>query len=259
MRARPGLSFARVLLIALAVATRAYAIDPFEIQVYDGAANDKGQPGLELHLNHVVRGLRTADAPELPQHGQTHMTLEPSYGLTSWWELGGYFQTALRSDGTFDYAGVKLRSKFVTPPNWQRHLRLGVNFELSVLPDTYDRSRWGSEIRPIVAWENPTWLLAANPIVDVSLANPDLADGPSFQPAALAMFKVQEKFGFGLEYYGDVGPIAHALPLRQQRHYIYEVESMLLVRDVELNLGLGEGLTPASNGVVVKMIVGYVF
>ena len=51
------------------------------------------------------------------------VSVEPSLGLEPWWEVGAYFQTAVRRDGTFDYAGVKLRSKFVTPPTWHPHLR----------------------------------------------------------------------------------------------------------------------------------------
>jgi hypothetical protein len=28
---------------------------------------------------------------------QTHFTLEPSLGIRPWWEIGGYFQMALRA------------------------------------------------------------------------------------------------------------------------------------------------------------------
>src|SRR5271169_3442576 len=101
------------------LATQASAVDPFEIQVYDGTANPPGVFGLELHVNTVPIGLLTSPSPpEYPQNHETHFTLEPSLGLFSWWELGGYFQTALRGDQAFDYAGVKLRNKFVTPPTW---------------------------------------------------------------------------------------------------------------------------------------------
>lgn len=126
-------------------------------------------PGLELHLNAWPTGHRSSSPPEAPLHGQYHATLEPSLGLTPWWELGAYLQSAVRTDdGAVDWAGAKLRSKFVTPPGWDAHWRLGVNLEVSYLPEAYDRSRWGSEVRPIVAWEDATWLFAFNPIVDRS-------------------------------------------------------------------------------------------
>src|SRR4029077_2131425 len=97
----------------------------------------RGAAGLEIHLN------RNASA--------THLTFEPSYGVTSFWEIGGYLQTMQGH-----YEGVKLRSKFVAELGYYR---LGMNFEISL-----ERGgRWGGEIRPIISWENSRWLLAANP------------------------------------------------------------------------------------------------
>src|SRR5437016_4765947 len=107
---RAGVAFGSMLLV-LALAAKARALDPFEVQVYDGTANPAHVFGLELHLNGVATGHATAEAPELPLRGQAHATFEPSFGLFPWWELGAYLQTALRADGHVDYAGVKLRSK----------------------------------------------------------------------------------------------------------------------------------------------------
>jgi hypothetical protein len=250
---------AAVALAFVLVTRRAAAIDPFEIQVYDGEANAPGAPGLELHVNRVFNGLTTGASPELPANHQTHFTLEPSFGVTPFWELGGYFETTLRGDGTFDYAGVKLRSKFVTPPHWQEHLRLGLNLEVSLLPEHYDRDRWGGEIRPIVAWENERWLFVVNPIVDLSFAGPDASAGPTFQPAAMAKVKIAGTVAVGLEYYTDLGPFSGLLPLREEIHYLYEAADLISIPHFELNAGIGEGLTGASNAVVAKMIVGYVW
>jgi hypothetical protein len=249
-----------VLLSAavLASAREAPAVDPFEIQVYDGTANPVGVPGLELHLNDWATGHRDAVSPELPLHGQFHATLEPSYTLLPFWELGGYLQTALREDGTFDYAGVKLRSKFVTPPGWNARWRLGVNLELSILPETYDHDRWGTEVRPIVAWQSDTWLFAVNPILGQPLAGSDASDGPSFEPALKAAWTVGP-VALGLEYYASFGPLGALLPWRSQEHYVYEVVDLLAVEHLELNAGLGQGLTPESAGIVAKAIVGYTF
>jgi hypothetical protein len=253
----------RLLSLALGVAavfdvTLARATDPFEIQVYDGTANAPGVPGLELHANFVAAGLKTSPSPpEFPQNRQTHLTLEPSIGVLPWWELGGYFETALRSDGTFDYAGVKLRSKFVTPPKWDAHFRLGLNVEVSLLPQTFDRDRWGSELRPILAWEDEHWMFVINPIIDTSLAGPDASAGPSFEPAAMALWKIHEVVSVGLEYYANFGPFSGFVPWREQEQYVFEVFNLLSVKNFELNAGVGEGLTDGSNALVFKTILGY--
>jgi hypothetical protein len=246
-------------LALLCVARRADAGDPFEIQVYDGTANEQGVPGLELHTNEWATGHRTATPPLLPLHGQFHATLEPSFGILPIWEVGAYVQMAVRGDdGAVDWAGIKLRSKFVTPPDWHPHLRMGVNLEVSYLPAGYDPDQWGSEVRPILAWHDPDWLFAFNPIFDMSLAGAGASLGPDFQPA----FKAARNVGpvaLGLEYYGTFGPVGARLPLDEQEHYIYEVLDVIGVERWELNFGVGEGLTTASAGITVKCILGYTF
>jgi hypothetical protein len=232
-------------------------MDAFEIQVYDGTAHGPGVPGLELHVNTVPNGRVNVYEPELAPQGQWHFTLEPSFGVTPWWELGAYLQTALLPDGAFRYAGVKLRSKFVTPPGWDPNWRLGVNLEVSALPTAFERDVWGAEVRPIIAWENDFWLFAGNPIVDVSLAGPGSTDGPSFEPALMAKYKIRKRVALGFEYYAGFGPIVHPSRWSQQEHYLFEAFDLLSVEGFELNAGIGEGLTHGSNGLVLKMIVGY--
>jgi hypothetical protein len=254
-----GLRGLAALVILGLLERPARATDPFEIQVYDGKANEPWQPGLELHLNHVASGLHAAEAPEIATHGQTHFTLEPSLGITPWWELGAYLQTAIVPGAGFEYAGAKLRSKFVTPPKWHEHLRLGANFEISLVPTRFDKDLVGTEIRPIVAWENERFLLAANFNVSTPLAGDGFRRGPEFEPNAMALVKLADALGLGFEYYTGIGPIASPLPLRQQEHYLYEAAHLLAIESFELSIGVGEGLTPASNPVVVKAIVGYEF
>ena len=136
---------------------------------------------LELALHHLN------DTPELPSNRQAHATLEPSYGVTDSWELGAYLQGTLLPGGTFEYSGVKLRSKLVTPPGWHEHLRLGVNFELSRLPVAYDPARWGVEVRPIVAWEDDRFLFALNPNLGMPLTAPASRQGPELEPCAMTI------------------------------------------------------------------------
>ena len=251
-------AIATVLVLAF-LARTARAGDPFEIQVYDGTANAPGVPGLELHVNDWATGNHVATPPEAPLGGQFHATLEPSFGLTPFWELGAYLQGAVRTDiGEVDWGGVKLRSKFVTPPSWDPHWRLGVNLEVSYLPKAYDHDQWGSEIRPIVAWHDENWLFALNPILDQPLSGSDASQGPSFQPA----LKVARSIGpvaLGIEYYATLGPLTEIQPWAHQTQQIFEVVDLLAIERFELNAGIGEGLTADSEGIVLKMIVGYVF
>jgi hypothetical protein len=220
-------------------------VDAFEIQVYDATADAQDAVGIEMHANAFFR------------EKEEHVTFEPSYGLFSWWELGTYLQTAITADGSLRWGGMKLRSKFVTPPGWQRYLRLGLNFELALLPTEFDRNQWGMEIRPIAAWENAHWLFAVNPIVSASLAGPDAAAGPVFEPSAMALYKFGERVSLGFEYYGEIGPFSAVLPIDKEEHVVFEVVNVLCIKNVELNFGVGQGLTAASSPFVAKMILGY--
>jgi hypothetical protein len=205
------------LLLALALAAGpAPAFDPFEIQVYDGSIDERHQAGLELHVNR-------------PRDGPLHVTLEPSFGLTEFWELGGYFQTA---DGR--YEGVKLRTKFAAPLG---AFRAGVNFELSRIPD----EGWGGEIRPILAFENERFLLAVNPIVSFPAA---------FEPAGMAKLKLGA-LGLGLEYYATLS--------QPREQYLFEALDLFGIKDVEVNAAVGEGFGAASGQLVFKTILGYAF
>ena len=261
MRVRlPGALALQFTVATSTVSSLARAGDPFEIQVYDGTANAPAEPGIELHVNDWATGNRTDyTPPEAALHGQFHATLEPSLGITPFWELGGYLLTAWRPDqGVYEWAGIKLRSKFVTPPSFDPHWRFGVNLEVSYLPPTYDHDRWGSEVRPILAWHNDEWLLAFNPILDQALAGSDASKGPSFQPA-LKVARTVGPVALGVEYYATLGPLTAIQPWSLQEHQVFEVLDLLSVEGLELNLGVGEGLTQSSSGIVLKAIVGYEF
>jgi hypothetical protein len=237
-------------------ANRADALDHFEVQVYDGSANQPGELTLENHVNFVADGLHMGVGPELPTNHQAHWTFEGGLGVTPYWEPGVYLQTALLPGGEYDYAGVKLRSKFIVPQLLYGFLRLGMNFEVSAMPASFDATRYSIELRPIVSAQWQYFRLAFNPIVGVALTEPALRQGPGFEPALLVRARATDELWLGLEYYGDLGPLAHVDPLARQQHYVYAATDCVLAPGWDLNLGAGWGLTPASDGFVVKAILG---
>src|SRR5207237_4294054 len=137
-------------------------------------------------------------------------------------EIGGYLQFARLPAGDARYAGAKLRFKLVTPPGWDSHLRLGLNLELSWLPEQFEPSRFGGEVRPIAAWEDDLILAAFNPSLGLAFARPGGPDGPSLEPAAMAKLKILGgKLAVGVEYYSQLGTFSGIAPLREQQHYFF--------------------------------------
>ena len=112
-------------------------------------------------------------------------------------------------------------------------------------------------MRPIIGWTGAQGriALALNPILDVSLGGPDRT--PAFEPALSAAYVFRDLLSVGFEYYASLGPIDGWLPIAEQEHYLFEVINVLVWKSVEINVGIGEGLTGASNDLVAKAILGF--
>jgi len=237
----------------------ALALDAFEIQVYDDRMNRPRELSTEVHANVTTAGRRDADYPgEIAPHHMTRLTLEPAFGVTPYWELGAYLQTARAANGELHYAGTKLRSKLLLPRASDAACYFGVNLELSRIPVKFEPSRWGTELRPIAGWRAGRWLAIVNPILTWSLSGDERNEAPDFEPAAKLEFDTRHGFGLGAEYYAGLGRIDRMPRTAEQEHVLYAVFD-LLNRAIEWNLGVGRGLTPATNDWTIKTIVGRAF
>src|SRR6202035_2980945 len=149
----------------------------------------------------------------------------------------------------------KLRTLFVSPNADQRNFFYGINFEFSNTTPKFSQTRFGLEIRPIVGVRNADYEFIVNPIVDIGFGQYGQAD---FAPAARIARKLGPDLFVGLEYYADFGEIGNFARLADQQHTLFAVTDFKLgVFDVDL--GVGYGLTSASDRFVIKTIVGYAF
>ena len=244
-------------LATAALAAPAHAQDAFEIQVYNAETAAAWRPGIEIHTNWFATGSTTRSADgELPTDGVMHLTFEPHLGILSWFEVGAYFQTALRPEGSLDFGGMKFRAKARYPRRLLGGLLgLALNVEFGFIPSTYEAHVRGSEIRPVV---DLTWrrlYLSVNPILSVDLAG-DAAGHPQFEPAATATVRVVGNLSLGVEYYGAFGPLDALLPAAEQSHRIFGVLNLdHATRSLgfEFNLGVGYGLSGPERW-IAKMI-----
>lgn len=238
---------------ALASIRPAQAVD--EIQVYNAGIAAPGQLTIQQHLNYVALGLKQPPFPGgLDSNGSINGTPEFAYGLTDWWEVGLYLPFAIQ-DRQFLSDSVKLRTLFVSPHADQRNFFYGVNFELSNTTPKFAQTTFGLEIRPIVGVRNAEWEFIVNPIVDIGFGKYGQAD---FAPAVRLARKLDKDLFVGLEYYGDFGEIGRFGKASDQQHTLFAVTDFKLgVFDVDF--GIGYGLTPSSDRLVVKTIVGYAF
>jgi hypothetical protein len=237
----------------VALGQPARAID--EIQVYNAGIAAVGQFTIQQHLNYVALGLKDPSFPGgLVSNHSINGTPEFAYGVTDWWEVGLYLPFAIQDQRFFSDA-FKLRTLFVSPQADKRDFFYGANFEFSNTTPPFSQTRFALEIRPIIGVRNAEYEFIVNPIVDVGFGKNGEAD---FAPAARLARKVGQDTFLGLEYYADFGKIGNFASPADQQHTLFAVTDFKLgVLDV--NFGVGYGLTPASDRLVIKTILGYAF
>jgi hypothetical protein len=227
-----------------------------EIEVYNAEIAQVGQWTYEQHFNYAWRG---QTQPEFPggfvSNHSLQGTPEFAYGITDWWEGAFYLPYAVTGAGEFLSDGAKIRSLFVIPDAAKRSFFYGVNFELGYELPQFSLTSWNLEIRPIIGVRNAQWEFIVNPIVDVGFGSAGEAD---FAPAVRLARKLGEDRFIGLEYYADFGKIGDFLPLQQQSQQLFAVTDFK-VHAVDVQLGVGYGFTPGSDGLVLKAIIGYAF
>jgi hypothetical protein len=227
-----------------------------EIQVYADELNERGERGLELHLNTTPRGRQTPDyAGDLPPYHGTRITPEFSLGLGRDFEAGLYLPAAIDSHGDIYGGGLKLRLKWLPLHGSEEEggWYLGANQELSNLSKKFSDSRLSTELRVIGGYRARDWLIGVNPIFDWGLS-PEHRGSPETTLAWKAVHKVAPGISLGGEYYNTIGTLDNRLPREQQERTFY------LVVDFDrkpwvFNLGIGHGLTAATDNWTIKAII----
>jgi hypothetical protein len=206
-----------------------------------------------LHNNYAFIGRKEPDFPGglIPNHA-LQGTGEWAWGITDWWEMGFYTPYAVDQELTPYSNAAKIRQLFVIPNAAEREFFYGVNFEFSYAMPQFSETRWNMEIRPIVGWRKGDYEFIINPIVDLGFGQ---NGGAEFVPAARFARKLGENLAVGVEYYTDLGPLQSWLPFNEQQHNVYAVVDFKIGR-FDVNAGVGYGLTPGSDRLMYKMIIG---
>ena len=252
--ARTAAALALLPLIFVAAAVRAA---PEEIQVYLDDLTEPGHFGLDVHNNVAIRGSTTSNyAGARPSQGVYRLTPELYYGLGPTLELGGYLLTALDRERSAQVDGEKLRLKYIAPHGDTASSFWGVNLEMGRTDLAVAERPWNYELKGILGRRLGAWALTFNLNVDAALS----AHGG---PTTLE-FDTRLTHGagagtvLGLESYNELGPARHVGALAKHSQMLYAVVDTTFT-GVDLSAGIGRGLTGASDGWVVKAILGFHF
>jgi hypothetical protein len=259
MRLGTGLRRAAVLLLATSApsgwgARIAHAAD--EIQVYTAEINEVGQFSIQQHLNYTISGITQPAYPgALISNHALNGTPEFAYGVTPWLELGLYVPFAVNGQGQFLSNNIKLRTLFAIPDAGKKDFFYGLNFEYDFPTWPFVPSRFAMEVRPIIGWRNSQWELIINPIIDFAWGQLGEVD---FAPAARLARKLGEDRFIGLEYYSGLGAPGNFPSFTQQSHQLYAVTDFKIGK-IDVDFGIGYGLTPGSDRWIAKTILTYEF
>ncbi len=238
----------------------ARAQDIFEIQVYEYPTVAKGKWNLETHFNHIAKGAKEYEGSVAPTDRQFHLSFELTRGATENFELAGYFLTAQRPGGGFEFAGWRVRPRLRAPQNWKLPVDVSLSFEFAFPRPQYEANSVTMELRPIIEKTLRRWRLSANPVIVRALRGPDTKEGFEFEPGAkFAYFLAKSGTSIGMEYYGSTGPLTNFHRIGEQVHILFPSADIYFTQNTMINFGVGFGLTHSGERLILKSRLGYRF
>ena len=248
--------YSLISLLALAVLTMSISCHaaPEEIQVYMDDMSHPGQFGLDVHNNYVTSGSNQPAYPAaLPALHQYRLTPEFYYGLTDELELGFYVLTTHAADNTSYVVGEKARIKYIAPHDATSGAFWGANLEIGRTKLIASPTPWNAELKGIWGYRYQQWTFAVNPNLDWSLSS---GGGPvTVELDGKVAYSVTEKTQIGIETYNEMGPVSSFSALNQNSKTLY----FALDHDfgsMDINAGIGRGMTGVGDRWVLKFIVG---
>jgi len=240
-----------LLCCGAALAMELRAQDPFEIHVYEYEPMAWGEYSLEAHLNSDPQGTKAAEGTLLPSRNQTHLTLEPTVGLSPEFALGFMFLSAWEPGNSPQYAGWRVLPHFYAPESWHLPFRLGFVAEFSFQNTSFEENSRRVELRPILDRESMRWQVVFNPVLERALHGPGTRHGWNFEPAMLLRWK-RPVFSPSLEYYGEIESINVPPRAQPEVHQLFLGGDWQVQPKFMINLGVGFDLGGSGPGVVLK-------
>jgi hypothetical protein len=219
---------------------------PNEIKVFTDELAPYGEYTVETHANKASRAGPVAENRATP----FQVMPEYSYGIWRNWEFSLQLPVAAQRD-RLRTNGYRGELQYVATHDEDKGWYCGVNVEFANLARNGEQRLWNVEIIPIIGLRVDRWHFAANPGISRPLSGS--ARKINFEPAAKVAYRAFGKHYFGIEYYLEAGPIQHWLPSNQRSQVLYLAWDGKIGKS-DINVGLGRGLTGASDRWVLKTL-----
>jgi len=257
---------------------QAAQVQPVEVPASD--AIDLSRITVQQNFGYLTTAIPAAGSADVYKRAYTSET-QIAYTASDRYRLAVSVPASLTTAGNMPagtsqslaWNGIAVRNLFMTPHAGQNRMffDLGVEFAYmapgarlpalagagkgtgpGAAPGTGTGAALSAGLTPIVGFHHGGYALTVTSIVAFELGAGGTA---SLAPAARLTRTIAEGFDVGIEYNGMMGQIGAFAPLDQQSHVVYAVADVG-VAGFNLNLGVGFGLTSASNGLAVRVGIG---
>lgn len=228
----------------------------YEIQVYAAETVPRETLMVELHSNFTVDGQKQIVDEVYPTYHQEHETIELTEGLNDWSEVGFYIFTSEQDGHGAQWVGNHIRPRVRVPDSWGWPIGVSLSTEIGFQRSAYSTDTWTWEIRPIIDKRVGRWYFAVNPALERTLHGPDVHQGLAFAPSAKISYDVTQVVSTGVEWYADYGAIDQISPTRSQQQQVFIVTDLNISPLWEINIGFGVGVTPSTDHLIIKAILG---
>lgn len=246
----------RLLLAALLAApctAPAALFDEFE--VHDLEMPDPGQWVLDQHANWGIRGLNQPGWPGgAATNGAGYLSTEIGRGITRDWSAALYLPAVL-TGGRFEPVGAKLRNLVRFSGGDGDGWSWGLLGQVGLISRPASPGRVVGELRPVVTWRGGPWYVVAGMGVS-AFSGPDAQ--ALLSPQGRVTYTLPRGLEIGLEHYTDLGQVSRPHAPARQTHQLFLTAGMPL-GPVEVNFGIGRGLTAASEPWVARLRLGVEF
>lgn len=246
------LSAALFALLMTCLPLTAFAVDPFEFQVYGYRTQGKGNLDPELLSSYVVAGQKGEDGA-LGSQSMMRYALEFEYGITDKTDFAYYLNLARPDGGDLQYAGSKFRFRGRFAEAGQLPVDLGWYSEIEWWTSKFNDDVLESEFMLTLQKDVGDWTFIVNaPDIDKVIIGPNHKEVFEVGWRSEASYQMWEHSRLGLQLYGGVGRVDNATPTGQQQHYVIPTLHTVLFNAMPSSLGLGFGLTEGSDFFFLK-------
>lgn len=231
-------------------------------KVYGYKTPAQSQVELVYWFDYVLQSGATYDFAGRPtivvdKEGLSRHSLELEYGVTDRWTIVGYLDFEDHPDASFEYVQFRtVVSRYRLFEAGERFFDTALYFEYYIPNTAYGRSE-KLETRLIFEKTFAPVIVRFNPIFEKALDAPDVDEGVEFE-YAVGVYAPMGKVRLGLEGYGALGEFSDWKPWDAQTHYLVPAVKFP-IGPVDVDFGVGVGLTKASDDLLVKTIAAYEF